>query len=138
MSAANHRTQFIWMALLCALGFAVAGCAAEQGASKPAGGAGPSRGRSESGSAQSAPPGSEPVVREPQRSTAAVTPLGDRIEIRQSWVQVRAKPDQEAAAIALAFGNDTYPVVEKQGDWVRVKLEGNREGWIPLSATGSR
>jgi uncharacterized protein YgiM (DUF1202 family) len=60
------------------------------------------------------------------------------VEIRASWVQVRAKPSQDAKAIALAFGNDTLPVLETQGDWVRVRIDKNREGWIPLSATQAR
>lgn len=70
-----------------------------------------------------------------ERMGAAMTPLGDRVEVRQSWVQVRAKPSADSAAIALAFGNDTFPVLGHEGNWVHVQLPQHRDGWIPLAAT---
>jgi uncharacterized protein YgiM (DUF1202 family) len=133
------RKQAIWLLVTGALSFAVAACASQQGAPSQPGGttAAQRKGGQEQGaasSAQATPPGSTSQS-QGQRQGAARTPLGDRVEIRKSWVQVRSKPSPDAAAIALAFGNDTYPVLETQGDWVRVRIDGNREGWIPVEAT---
>lgn len=130
------RKQAIWLLVTGALSFAVAACASQKGAPSQPGGAAAQRKagqeQSAAGTAQATPPGTSA---ETQRRGAERTPLGDRVEIRKSWVQVRSKPSTDAAAIALAFGNDTYPVLETQGDWVRVRLDGNREGWIPVEAT---
>ena len=62
-------------------------------------------------------------------------PTGDTVEIRKSWTQIRSAPSQNARAIALAFGNDTLSVVEKEGDWVQVRFGRNQKGWIPVEAT---
>lgn len=60
---------------------------------------------------------------------------GETVEIRKSWTQIRSAPDFNARAIGLAFGNDKYPVTGKEGDWVRVRVSRNRDGWIPAEDT---
>lgn len=60
---------------------------------------------------------------------------GETVEIRKSWTQIRSAPDFNARAIGLAFGNDKYPVTGKEGDWVRVRVSKNRDGWIPAEDT---
>lgn len=62
-------------------------------------------------------------------------PVGDTIEIRKSWVQIRSAPNYDAPPIGLAYGNDTFDVLEQEGDWVHVKMGKRREGWIPVEAT---
>jgi len=144
------RTQAFWLLATMLLSFALAGCASK-GPSSPRGSSSgseaspqstPPGSASESSSAtsatSSATSSSESSSMESQRSGSMSTPTGDRVEIRRSWVQVRSQPNETAKAIALAFGNDTLPVVETQGDWVRVKIDKNRDGWIPRSATESR
>lgn len=78
-------------------------------------------------------PTDEPPAAERQRTRRM--PTGDTVEIRKSWTQIRSAPSQNARAIALAFGNDTLSVVEKEGDWVQVRFGRNQKGWIPVEAT---
>jgi Bacterial SH3 domain len=133
------RTQSYRLLGTLLLSFALAGCASKGAPSSP----GARRGES---APQSTPPGSSSTsgrsssesTSASRESSARMTPTGDRVEIRASWVQVRNQPSNEARAIALAFGNDTYPVLDKQGDWVKVQIDKNREGWIPKSATEGR
>lgn len=142
MSVRNRGTRTGWVLMLLALGFLLATCSSNKAVQKPATRASQAttetqaattpEAAKESSGAQSEAAGETGGA---QRMGAETTPLGDRVEIRKSWVQVRAKPSEDAAAIALAFGNDTYPVVGHQGDWVHVRLDHNREGWIPVSAT---
>jgi uncharacterized protein YgiM (DUF1202 family) len=126
MNVCKRGRRAAWVLALLMLSFALAGCAAQKGApSRPAA-------QGEAGGAK--PEATSPGSQTAQRMGAERTPLGDRVEIRKSWVQVRSKPSPDAPAIALAFGNDTFPVLERQRDWVRVRLDGKREGWIPVDA----
>jgi uncharacterized protein YgiM (DUF1202 family) len=141
MNVCKRGRRAAWVLALLLLSFALAGCAAQQGApSQPgaAGAAGGAKGQAGAAGAQAASSaqgaGAQAGAHEAQRMGAERTPLGDRVEIRKSWVQVRSKPSPDAPAIALAFGNDTFPVLERKGDWVRVRLDGKREGWIPVDA----
>ncbi len=70
-----------------------------------------------------------------QRMAQPVGPVGDVVEIRRSWVQVRTAPNNNARAVALVFGNDQLEVIEQQGEWVHVRLDKRRQGWIPATAT---
>lgn len=58
----------------------------------------------------------------------------DEIMVRRPWVQIRTAPDPKAGAVALAYGNDVYTVVAVQGDWVQVRWQDGKLGWIPISA----
>ena len=148
------RTQAYWLLATLLLSFALAGCASKGTPSAPGAAASAS---AREATPQSTPPGSAAPAdtqaatggatasapaagggSEAQRSGGMTTPLGERVEIRASWVQVRNQPSPDAKAIALAFGNDTLPVLETKGDWVRVRVDKNREGWIPVSATQNR
>lgn len=100
-------------------------------------------GKSESSAARKAAKDSEtgepkPSEKSGMMGTEATGPselTGDTIEIRKSWTQIRSAPDFNARAIGLAFGNDKYPVTGKEGDWVRVRMSRNRDGWIPAEDT---
>jgi uncharacterized protein YgiM (DUF1202 family) len=139
----THRTILLTictLAAIFAMSFMLAACSSSK-PEPPA--AGPPAGKG-AAAEQPAPVSAPPAATEAppadereaaQRMVSARSALGDQVEIRRSWVQVRNNPSPDAAAIALAFGNDTYPVLEQRGDWVRVKLDGNRDGWIPVAAT---
>jgi uncharacterized protein YgiM (DUF1202 family) len=135
----RKRAMWLLMTMLFAgaLAFMVAACASQKGTSAPGGGGagGRSSQASQSRGGQSGSSGGATSGSSAQRSGADLTPLGDRVEIHMSWVQVRSAPSQDAAAIALVFGNDRLQVIETKGDWVHVKLDGNRQGWIPAAAT---
>ncbi|HKI98991.1 MAG TPA: SH3 domain-containing protein [bacterium] len=133
MSPRKKAIRAGFVLTLLALGFTLAACAAQKGGPSQPGPTKPEAATSATTSPQSQPPGTEATT-SAQGMRHERSSLG-QVEIRKSWVQVRSRPSQEAAAIALAFGNDTFPVVEKQGDWVRVQLDKRREGWIPVSAT---
>jgi uncharacterized protein YgiM (DUF1202 family) len=138
MSVRKSYLQACWLLLTLALSFALAGCASSKGAtSAPKPGSSASKESSKREEAAGASTKAEGRSGESSREAMAERkPLsGEHIEIRKPWVQVRSKPSEQSAAIALAFGNDTLPVVEKQGDWVRVRLDKNRDGWVPVSAT---
>lgn len=136
MSARLIRTHTCWLLITLAVSFLVAACAAGEGpttAPPPPvreGTAAPEETAREAREAREATPSE---AREPQRMGRERTPMGDVAEVRRPWVQMRSAPNADANAIALAFGNDRLTVLDKQGDWVRVRL-GRREGWIPVSA----
>lgn len=143
MSARITRTQMLSLLVTLALSFAVAGCASQQQAGEPAPGATTEAAAQPQATPpeatgtqeQAAQPSAEAPSASQQRMGSERTALGDKVEIRRPWVQVRNQPSQDARAIALAFGNDTFTVLEQQGDWVRVRLDKSREGWIPVAAT---
>lgn len=133
MSKRLIRSNVVWLALTLAVSFALAACAAGGGPSEPGAPADQTRASEREGAEpRTLPPPA--TGSESQRMGRERTPLGDTAEIRRPWVQVRAAPNANARAIALVFGNDRLQVMEQQGDWVRVRLNG-REGWIPVSAT---
>ena len=64
---------------------------------------------------------------------AATSPrvgTGDLVEVSASWAQIRSEPSESGRAIGLAYGNDEYEVLEQQGDWVKIRIGGNRSGWV--------
>lgn len=133
MSARLIRTHTCWLLITLAVSFLVAACAAGEGpttAPPPPVREGTEPPEQSTREAREATPSE---AREPERMGRERTPMGDVAEVRRPWVQVRSAPNADANAIALAFGNDRLTVVDKQGDWVRVRL-GRREGWIPASA----
>jgi hypothetical protein len=141
MSARIPGNRMVWPLLAVALSLAVAACfPTDTGQPQPRPQQQPQARAGERGT-QPTPPGAQAGTRTETREQAAAraanerTPPGDMVEVRRAWVQVRNAPAADARAIALAFGNDRFPVVERQGDWVRVKLAGNREGWIPFETT---
>lgn len=69
------------------------------------------------------------------QAAAGGTMAEGMVEIKKNWTQIRSAPDANARAIGLAFGNDTFQVVEREGEWVRVRVGKNQEGWIPKEAT---
>ena len=70
----------------------------------------------------------------PSRGRQSVE-TGGVVEIRKSWVAIRAEPSLNAKSMGLAYGNDTFTVVNVEGDWVQIQVKGNRNGWIPMEAT---
>lgn len=128
----GHKTAstLLFSALLIALTFALAGCASLGGAEEEAV-------ATREGSAKSEERDTEPTDAPPvaERQRTRRMPTGDTVEIRKSWTQIRSAPSRNARAIALAFGNDTLSVVEKEGDWVQVRFGRNQKGWIPVEAT---
>ncbi len=125
----GHKTAstLLFSALLIALTFALAGCASLGGAEEVTGPERTTATRERSAKTD------EPTAAERQRTRRM--PTGDTVEIRKSWTQIRSAPSRNARAIALAFGNDTLSVVEKEGDWVQVRFGRNQKGWIPVEAT---
>ena len=142
----GHKTTstILFSALLIALTFALAGCASLGGADEEAGPEqttatreGSAKTEERDAAPTDEPPAAEPPAAEPQapREGRQRMLAGDTVEIRKSWTQIRSAPSRNARAIALAFGNDTLSVVEKEGDWVQVRFGRNQEGWIPVEAT---
>lgn len=129
----GHKTAstLLFSALLIALTFALAGCASLGGAEEEEAAA--TREGSARSEGRDTAPADEPPAAERQRMRRM--PTGDTVEIRKSWTQIRSAPSRNARAIALAFGNDTLSVVEKEGDWVQVRFGRNQKGWIPVEAT---
>jgi hypothetical protein len=129
----------VWPLLTVALSLAVATCSAgDAGQPQPRPQQSPQARAAERGTQPTTPAasaGTETPEQAAARTAREGTPSGDVVEVRRAWVQVRKAPALDAQAIALAFGNDRFAVVEQQGDWVRVKLAGNREGWIPFETT---
>lgn len=56
------------------------------------------------------------------------------LTITNPWSTVRARPDAQAGAVAVVFGNDTLSVLERDGAWVAVRLPDGRRGWLPAAA----
>lgn len=52
------------------------------------------------------------------------------LTITKPWASVRARPEPQAPAVALVFGNDALPVLRQTPGWVQVRLPGGRTGWI--------
>jgi hypothetical protein len=52
------------------------------------------------------------------------------LTITKPWASVRARPEAQAPAVALVFGNDALPVLRQTPGWVQVRLPGGRTGWI--------
>ena len=96
-------------------------------------------------SSQPAAPKDQPKTQpqQTQESTPLVVPkrgkqevqTGATVEIRKSWITIRATPSPTGKAMGLAYGNDTFTVVSVEGDWVQVQLKSKQNGWIPMEAT---
>ena len=133
------HTQFARLGYTLALSFAVAACSSQSGAPKSSGAA-PARStntqsaRADDASTERARNTSGQDAATTGQRTAA-TASGEQVEIRQAWVQVRNKPDANAKAIALVFGNDVLSVKGQEGEWVQVQVDKGRTGWIPVAAT---
>jgi hypothetical protein len=56
--------------------------------------------------------------------------LAADLTITKPWASVRARPEPQAPAVALVFGNDALPVLRQTPGWVQVRLPGGRTGWI--------
>ncbi|MDH4225428.1 MAG: SH3 domain-containing protein [Deltaproteobacteria bacterium] len=55
---------------------------------------------------------------------------GPEIRVIRPWVQVRSAPAAQARAVALAYGNDRFDVLARQGDWFKIKAHHNQTGWV--------
>jgi hypothetical protein len=55
------------------------------------------------------------------------------LTITKPWTAVRARPQADAPVLALAFGNDALPLVQRSGAWLAVRLPGGRLGWVPAT-----
>lgn len=128
MKVRSIRMPLIRTGLALGLGLVVAACASQSDTVKKPGATRPSQ---QTSSVESSTPAEEPT----QTMSRSQQTSGEQVEIRRSWVQVRSRPDANAKAIALVFGNDRLDVYEESGDWLRVRIGRNRSGWIPADAT---
>ncbi len=58
------------------------------------------------------------------RQTATVLPTGT------GWLRVRSGPNLSADELAKVNTGQTFPVLEAQTEWVKIKLEDGQEGWV--------
>jgi len=152
MNSSLTRMQTAWLLAALALSLGLGGCSSskpKQPEAQPAAAATEAKAQS---AAEEAKAQQEQAAKQAEQARAAESAKteqatkaaeaeramhpqpGDTVEVHKAWVQVRNQPSTDGKAIALVFGNDTYTVVEEQGDWLHVKLDGNREGWIPREA----
>jgi hypothetical protein len=60
------------------------------------------------------------------------------LTITKPWTAVRSRPQADAPALALAFGNDALPLVRRSGAWLAVRLPGGRLGGVPVADAAPR
>ncbi|MEE8435448.1 MAG: hypothetical protein V3S64_11730, partial [bacterium] len=72
---------------------------------------------------------------EKTESAIAPPPPGEVVVVRRSWAKIRRAPRENSRAIALVYGNDTFQVVNTDGEWVQVRFGRNNrhKGWLSLS-----
>lgn len=68
-------------------------------------------------------------------SAMAAPPRGEMVVVRRRWAKIRRAPRENSRSIALVYGNDTFQVVNTEGEWVQVRFGRNNrhKGWLPLS-----
>lgn len=67
---------------------------------------------------------------EPDPSLADAGPAGGALEIAASDVNLRSAPDLEAAVLMQLDQGDDVQERAREGEWIQVAVEGDREGWI--------
>ena len=65
----------------------------------------------------------------------AIPDQGEVFVLRRPWAKIRRAPRENSRSIALAYGNDRFQVVKREGDWVQVRFGRNNrhKGWLLLS-----
>lgn len=63
----------------------------------------------------------------------AATLWAETVIITEGWVKLRATPGIKGKAVGLLFGNDAYPVLERKGEWVRLRTSKGQVGWVPAA-----
>ena len=53
--------------------------------------------------------------------------------ITEGWVQLRTEPGLKGKAVGLLYGNDAYPMLKRQDDWVQVRTSKGQVGWVPAA-----
>jgi uncharacterized protein YgiM (DUF1202 family) len=56
--------------------------------------------------------------------------LGQTVKVTTSKVNVRSGPGTEYKVIERVKKGEPLDIVEKKGDWLRIRRQGGREGWI--------
>lgn len=70
---------------------------------------------------------------EPQEatsSTAAKTPTVHILQTPTGFLRVREKASITSKEIARVAPDETFPLIEKRGDWFKIKLNDEKEGWV--------
>ncbi|WP_078379567.1 SH3 domain-containing protein [Sutcliffiella halmapala] len=52
------------------------------------------------------------------------------IEVATDVLNVREKPDANSTIISKVVRGETYPVVETQGEWLKIQVTSNKAGWV--------
>ena len=58
----------------------------------------------------------------------------DEVRLRKDGVIVRGGPGSYYLMKATADKGSVYPVLERAGRWIRIRLSGEESGWIPENA----
>ncbi len=127
------RIPLMVLTLMVPLVFALQSCSSSESAGGKSESRAARKAAKDSGTDEAKPSETSSTMEKASMESSELT--GETVEIRKSWTQIRSAPDLNARAIGLAFGNDKYPVTGKEGDWVRVRLSKNRDGWIPAEDT---
>ncbi|GGE32667.1 hypothetical protein GCM10011391_09160 [Pullulanibacillus camelliae] len=64
-------------------------------------------------------------------STSHVSGQSDeKVTVNSNGVRIRKGPGTNATIVGFANSGDTFQIVNSQGQWVQVRLNGGRTGWI--------
>jgi len=66
------------------------------------------------------------INQEEQEEITIVT-IGDT---PTGWLRVREGPGLEFAAIDKVFSGESFPLLEQQGNWCKIKIKGRIDGWV--------
>ena len=56
--------------------------------------------------------------------------LAETVVVTESWVKLRGAPEPGAKAVGLVYGNDSYEVLDQEGEWYQVTIRGGQTGWL--------
>ena len=68
-----------------------------------------------------------------EKNTTSETPVAqtaDTFTVAVDALNVRKKDDLSSKKIDVIYKNETYPVKEIKGNWVRITINKNQEGWV--------
>ncbi len=72
--------------------------------------------------------------------TSQTASAADRLVLARPWARVYARPSEASRHIAIVYGNDVLPVLERKDGWVKVRAGAKTVGWLSpqdASATGA-
>lgn len=75
------------------------------------------------------------AIGEKAETRTASPAQGEIVVVRKRWSKIRRAPRENSRSIALAYGNDSFQVVTREGEWVQVLFgkKNRHKGWLPLS-----